>query len=600
MPTMITDPQHALRLGGLELVEDEATALATKGWAVSVMATDTDWGNPVPIVQRITSWLQDGWLASVTGQENRELPIQIRLRGNSARDLAAGEQAVMAELYRPNELTWQPPDILGDPCVFEIATSSLEQSPGGFDDMAELRRERIYRTKLTALPWVRSTVLTTVAIPAPPISTPTVTLVDNCSAVTNWAANYGALSTDGSSVIVSSTASPADGKTLRRRLTRTSLNIAMGSSRYLRIYHARQFVDGPPYAASVKFLVNGVELSPAMESPGATWLDCAGIATLNSLQAELTVTTDWALYPEITSAVLQFSIADLSRSTAASNTGGTGRQSSRTVVVKGAVRTPATLPIRSATAGLGIVLAHSRPAALGLASPDLQAKRTSGPTATTDANAVTGARTSLATQHEFTLPADQVAEAEHSLVALVRCTSTATRTITWATRWKMGSTTSPDIATRSVAIAFAANVWTVVRLGSTKLPPRGIGSAGSVLIRMIANGALDLDEAWIFDVENGCTTIVDCGSGTPTPGSIHSRLWIDAPTIQTNGRPRLQAGTAADRSDMLAMSDGALSDDVHEFVPGLNALHLVTTGATNATADLAYYRRAHTSILDDH
>lgn len=601
---VITNPQHALTLvvpglDPLPLVEDEATALAERGYALSVLADDTDWGNPQPIVERITSWLRDGWLAAIEGWEDRDLTVRVKITATTARGLDLGEQALMSRLGRPAELVWQGPDLAGDPVVFEVTTSHLEQA---LDDMALLRQERSYLIRFTALPWVRSTKLTTISIPAPSTPAPTVTTIDDCTSLSGWSGwptNTVALD---SGSVVSSQLVPPDTRDSILQLERTGLSVSMSGSPFLRVAYALH-PNGTTFRP-MEFRVNGIKKTPVVIQPDGTgvvaWYDCTGM-TLASVRMQVSVDNPraYSISPDI-------AIADISRSTAPRDGGVTGRQSSRTVEIAGSVRTPASLAIQSAagTLGLGQVLIHVRDLAASPMTPNLRAKRTTGPTATADSVTVSGLRSDLTQLHVFTLPASQIGTGRYVLYAMVRATPSAgVRTITWSARWKMGSATSSDLASGSATALLqgadaAGFPWSLVRLGNVPLPLRGMGPAGSVLIRMQADTACEIDEAWACDLTNGRLVVINCGDGPAFAGGPAARLLIDAPTIATGGLPGLRAGTAADDSDLLDMSDLAWSDDVLDFEAGLNGLHIVTTGVTDPDAILSCYARGHSSIVD--
>lgn len=353
----------------------------------------------------------------------------------------------------------------------------------------------------------------------------------------------------------------------------------MGATPYLRL---ESIVVGTSAIKTV--YINGAPATPVASAGDVAWYDCTGMTVT---EVKVTSAVLSAGGPTSAAAI----VSDISRSSATTDLGVTGRQSSRIIPVTGSMRTPGSLAI-AATTGLGDVLGFTSPMIDGLATPDLQAKRTAGPSPTVDSTTVSGIRTALATQHEFTIPAGQVARGEHLLLVRIRASSTVTRTLTWATRWKMGSTTSSDVESGSESAPLAANVWTIAPVALLDMVPGNPGSAGSVLIRLIADAATDLDEAWIFDMENGRLSIVSCGAGSPTPGSIHSRLWLDAATLDRPS-PSIWVGTEADRSDQL-FAMAARSFGAHEFKPPAQSLFVVTTGATDAEATLTHYPRWHT------
>ncbi len=587
---MITDPQHALALGSLSLVSNP-TDLTDPfiGFVLEAEGDDATWGNPRPIVQAVESWLLDGALKSVTGWENRELFLRVRVRGVDGRALVRAEGAIRAELGRLNTLTWTPPDGVGSPTVFELTEDSWFDHD--FVDMNELRLTREFGLRLVALPWVRSSKLTVATVPAPSTPAPTVTVIDACNSVSaDWQVWPGNILSAAVGSVRSAETIPADTLNAIVLLSRINLSQSMATSPYLRIEFA--LMPNGATLRETRWRINGVTTTPVAAGPTTAWFDCTGM-TLTSVELRAVMDN-----PGAGSVAAWVEFADISRSTAPRDGAATGRQSSRIIPVAGSMRTPGSLTIASTTAGLGDAIIFTRPAVDGMATPDLQAKRTTGPAATIDATTVSGVRTALATQHEFTIAASAVPEAGHLLVARIRASSTVSRTLTWATRWKMGGTTSADIETGTTTVALTANVWATFIIGRMLLPPRRMGPSGSVLIRLIANAATDLDEAWAFDVENGYLSISSCGAGSPASGSVASRWWYDSPSISNDGIPGMWAGTQADRSDALAVADDAQAGDLHEFTPPAQALHLVTPGATDASASLSHYARFPHHVLD--
>lgn len=143
-----------LTLGSLDLMDKAGTP-----FAVATEAEGTEWGNPQPIEVAIRSLLQDGSIVAHEGDDNREVTLRVRITAPDSAALAQGEAALMAELYKRNDLTYTPSDGWSDPTVFDVVTSSLTHT---MDDLGEVQGRRIYSVRLVCLPFGRSETATTV------------------------------------------------------------------------------------------------------------------------------------------------------------------------------------------------------------------------------------------------------------------------------------------------------------------------------------------------------------------------------------------------------------------------------------------------------
>ena len=174
---MIRNPRHRLILGTLELTDPSGP------YSVEADGYDTGSAEPVNVVVR--SLLQDGSLERTERVENRERSFVVRIEAPDGIALAEAEKALALELYRPNTLTWEPPDGTGPATVWDVQTSRMDEL---FDDMGELLLQRRYRIVLTCLPWGRSTTeIVTTFSPG----TPSYTVLDDGSSAANWSWRRG-------------------------------------------------------------------------------------------------------------------------------------------------------------------------------------------------------------------------------------------------------------------------------------------------------------------------------------------------------------------------------------------------------------------------
>lgn len=596
---MSADWQPSLRVDDLDFCEDADAGIAARGWSIQLLAEDGfSFGSPEAQIDQVTSWLQAGWLATLNGWDNRQITLPLVMLGTTARDLAKAEQALMLALRVDArrggfDMTWQPPSTQGDPCVFEVTKAEAPDFTVAAAD--EMYLQRFYTVTLTALPWVRAIALTTVTIPAPATGSVTSTVIDDGSSAAGWTWN-----TTGADQSFGPTASDG-GVSMSARRTSTPGTI-YGAA--VKSYGVAVDVTGEPYVR-LKFDLMPPGVPGSMTVTATIDTDAGSVSTSTGLVLTNSSLVLWLTLPDGATEVYgnAFSITasnassppefaiwfdDLTAYSAPYGVAQTGRESTRQFEVKGAVSAPGSLQI-AGSAALGTGMIYTRPADAAIAPPMLRPKLTTGPSPTADSDTISGARTALATQHEFTLARGEIAPGTHALWAMLRASSTVTRTITWATRYSIGGDTSGDIETATREVPLVANTWTLARLGSFTLPPRNMGPAGSVLIRLIANAATDFDEGWIFDTDRGRLTVA--------PG-LKKRLWIDSPTIQSDGIPGLWTGDDAGKSDVLDVSDDALSNPLHEFAIGLNQVTIVTFGATDAAGSLGYYRRFLAHVVD--
>lgn len=595
-----------LLFGAVNLVGTDAE-LAANGYRFEAEGDDTSWGNPVPITEKILSWLQDGSIVALKGYDNREMNVRVRVVGDDLGKLAVGEAVLMLETGKPNLLTWTPPDGIAAPCVFSVVTSSLEFS---FDDLDEGQVSRSWALKITAEPFVRSATLTSVSIPAPP-TTPTTTLVDACTSTTGWAATRtqfvgGAavasvgLSTSGGAVrgLTSAASLPlslANPNVVT--LTRTGLSAAVTSTKFVRVQATVALNNG--VNDGFIFKLNGVEVPVASQSGDLYWLDAStapggAITTLTSVAVSAKVRS--STNPKTPSAsTAELIVWDISRTDVASDTTSTNRELFRTLPVAGSARTQAFLSLSDASAALGTVLLYTRPSANAQAQPPLRRYLTSSPTVTADTSLVSGSRSDLVVKHTFDIPADQVDPGAHVLMARVRAVTVASYAITWAGKSRMGSTDldSQDGVTN---VGLGGNVWFVHQIATLHLPPTRLGADGFVRIELTGPAGVALDEAWIFNVETGQLTWVECDDGSPTSGGSSNRAWFDPPFL---GDPNASVwiGVDADRSDSRDAGIRCKSRGVHEITPPSVNVMTVTTNSVASSLNMSHYAAGHTHTV---
>lgn len=588
--TMLASPDPGLMFGPLNLIGTDAEQ-AAQGYKFEALS-DTAFGNPVSIVQKVISWLQDGALVSKSGDDNRDgMSIPVRIAGDDSNKLALGEKALMLQTGIRNTLTWTPPDGQGEPCVFDVIMSSLDYD---FDDINELYTERAYILKLQCAPFVRSQEPVTVTIPAPS-GTQVLTPVDDCSSFTGWAATRqggtGTLTSGTAGGLVYATNSNATTmSSFNVRLVRSSLSADLTATPYIRVEvivekagmsGAQQGSDLP----APKFTLNGILVPVAIQNGNIYWLDTTGLglgSTLATFQVDLG-------FVRATQAGNQVSleVQDISRSNVIGEPG-TNRQLSRLVAVDGSARTQATILVTDASDALGDVLVYTSVTGGTMIQPNLRQYLTSGNATDIDTSTVSGLTSDLDDVHIFDLPAGDVQPGSFQLMARVKHATPGDYEVSWAAKSLMDSTAvAGQAGTATLSVDSSFGIFSIAEL---ELPTRLVGVEGFVRIELSGPAGLILDEAWVFNKDTGNLTWVNCGTGTPGPGGVDSnRLWLNAATLDTP-TPTVFVGWAASGADQVYPTE-LFSNDVHNIVPPVVNVFTVTTNSTESEVSLTHYPR---------
>lgn len=601
-------------IGNLPVLVDPSTGLA-RTWLAETMAEDTEWGDADAVVAEIRSQILDGQVATVSSHENRTATVSVRLTGEDGNDLALAEAALMAEINAGrNTLAWVP-DLDGAvPCIFDVVYSELAFE---FDDLDEKkRRRRNYTLTLACLPFTRAENKVLIeALPAAPTSTGSGTTpvsVDSGSSTANWTAWSPAQSPvietpswSGVSTMVIRQSKAAD-----LRATRTAISNPDANHPFLRVrgYGWITSKAGKGYAQTSFRWSHGAAvvtyLTPVAYTYNATTAQFEALFYLpsgldaNRLRLAMSYTGPHPQNVGHTTLGIT-SIAWVGDAPFTSTT----RQQHRTLPVYGAARTEGELEVRAfATDGttptaLGAsTLVYTRRASAA-AAPPLRRWRTNGMPETADASLVSGARSVLDSVAETSvIPAGMVKPGSYQVVARMRSTTTAARTVTVTAATTTTASTLLPANTRTISRTLnfgAVSTWEFVSIGEVTLPTVEVGSTpGNVTLTIASgtDGAVTLDDWWLFSTDDGGLSLVD------TSGSGVSMLRIAGATLDRQ-QPSVWVGTA----DGVAVVNAAPRVTWwgnHQFDPGEMDVFTVTTTATTARAALRYYPRAHTHLTD--
>lgn len=148
------DVGYQLVLGDLALMRSTYPA-----FEINTLGADAQFGDPVPATEVIRSLMRDGDLTTTTRDGNRIAAFDFEVTSDSYQGLADGEERIMVELDKPNLLTWRLPNNEGPATVFEIVRS---WSNFQFEDLSDVRKERVFRVFFECLPYGRSEKLRTI------------------------------------------------------------------------------------------------------------------------------------------------------------------------------------------------------------------------------------------------------------------------------------------------------------------------------------------------------------------------------------------------------------------------------------------------------
>lgn len=620
---MIVDPTPALTFGPLNLL-GTAADLSADGYVFEALGDDADWGNPVPIEQKIVSWLQDGAIVALQGYDNRELFVRVRVKAPDGNGLARGELALMLQTGIRNTLVVTPPADLAAACVFDVVMSHLEQVT---DDLnGELQLQRTYGLRVTAEPFVRAAESVSVqAVPEFVSAGGSVTLteVDSGSSATNWSMDpvrSGTVTSDGSKVTLNTQTTLA---AATQGLLRSSMSADMTGMSYVRIkvskaaasVYARWdpslHVIPPAYtlSQSVTYLVNGSAVTPALTSGEYVYLPWSGGAgPLSSVEVRVAASQTGPTGPSGYGLAFQIVIDDIYVTDSATPSAGGGRQVSAAVDVAGSARTQGSLAVEYDTdpAPLGETLVYTCPDDASGYWPGMR-DFTAGtaPTPTADTSLIADSWISIKSgaggPWRVEYPIAQVPAGGFVLIARMRrASATGTSTVNITTGVAVGGT---DVGPTQAAswTGTLSSSWEFHTLAALVLPAGDIGPDGVVWVELVSpagENAVNIDEAWLFNIETGRLSWVELpATGTVSP-SVPSRLWINAPTLNAP-RPQLLVGTDPEAADGYHPGDNVKSMAVHEFIPPRAKVFVATTGSGGGipAISLTHYPRSHTHVV---
>lgn len=580
MGGLITNPGHAITLGDLRLMQAGRPAVHD-GFTLDVSKDGFTWGNPAVVISTLISELSDGDIVTQTRAGNREPVLYVRIEADTHAGLIAGDSALSAVVGLPCELSWQNPDPLAPLTVIDVVHSRMDHA---WDDWDALNRRRVWIISMSALPWPRSADLVVTPAVATPVAAPTV--VNNGSATTGWTSSNGTLTVVSGAVV-------------------TTYDPSIGTD-----FSGTDLVLAGAIDTSVQKYI-AVDWKTSLAVYQALWLNSDPFNQPTEVRREpaptATFTRSWYKVPDATASLssLKFVVIH-AKSTGSATLSidqvvkaetlpviGTARQLARTIDPGGNVTAEGTVIVQHATTGLRQTIVFSHPTQGGY-SPPLRQWRVAGSTPTTDVNSVSGFRNTLDTVISFCIPTASIPRGDvHLWGRILRPTAGAGTILGAAYSAAATGAYVGDSQPFRVDRTFPADEWVLVPLARLTLPTSEIGPVGFVQIDMNATG-LQLDEAWLFAMDKGRLTILDCGAGTPTIGTISNRLRIEAPSL-AEPFGGILVGVAADWSNAhTPAASTVLCDQTgHRFdLDDGSMIHVVTSGpSTEASVSFEHYPR---------
>lgn len=591
----------------------------TKPYRMYATGEGASFGNGEPITRIIETFLQDISVIVIDGYTTRDVTITVWVEADDPRSLQQAEADLMAQLYKPNLLWWQPPHTAAPWAVFEVATSKLVPANLGDTDFDETELRRSYTINLTCGAWVRSK--------------------------DEEVAGFVDADTEGADVVISSGAT-LTGVSTNERFGPNALQVL--DSGAIKVYSAsptpQAYVmdtvfTGFTFDADTPYLVVDVTTrSTTFTSPldvsaravgagwfGDYWTPVARLPLVGggfrycysppptadpaAAYDQVRVTTHFA---SAGGSVVAYAHLDNVRASSSPTAIGTDRQKMFALNVGGSVEGVGFVDVTHPDDGLGPTLAYTFVDATGEHVPALRPWRTAGETPSADPDAPSGYVEFLgdaADPTEFTVPTATLPDGTYDIVLNAKPDVTGGLTVSWAASLVLNGNVIGEIGAGSALVLgftppddvpAAGDLW-YNTIGQITLPAGRLGaaSAAAVLLKVWApdSSSVTLEDGYLLNINVGAYSIVHCGTGAPAVGSVSNELRLLSPTLDWPA-PSVLNGVLDDESSLYAPRGELVAAwGRHAFPPGDMRCLLVTGygAAADAAGVVRYHRRAHTN-----
>jgi hypothetical protein len=237
---------------------------------------------------------------------------------------------------------------------------------------------------------------------------------------------------------------------------------------------------------------------------------------------------------------------------------------------------------------LGMTIVHTSPEDGSGYSPPLRRWRVSGAGETSNPTAVSQALESIVLPNPFVaeVPNRAVPEGGYLLAARMLVPTAGVTAINWAA----------ETVTRGVGQGYVTDfahwdfplphTWNFVPLAVLTLPTLR-SEEGTVRISLSSNVPVELDEAWLFRVDDGCALTVVNDVGT-------ARMWLDSPDINSRV-PRVWIGDDETRIDAFHPGSKLYCHGNHTFAPDKVQVFTATSGIEGPAVSMSHYPRWHSN-----
>lgn len=571
-------------------------------FSIDSVREGTNFGNPQPVVEIVQSLLTDGVLAAVTGWENREIPLHLRISANDGEAMAEAEAALMQQvlLDQPPPLEWIGPAGSSAPTVFDVVVARLDQDTAdGWDVDEKWQGHRYYLLTLTCLPFARAVEATTVPalpVPADP-ETEDRTVVDDCTSTTGWSRETNGGSPTGPTLVggqaVEVTAT-IDSASDYLRLVRTG-SIAVPTDYYLAVDVLGASLGSGWSSGTWRARLDGVWVTPVARTydgeSSSIRLFFADVGTIS----ELAIEVDFTSGKGGTGGTTPLTVYNVATTdTLGSSSTSTRLQQSRLVDVLGSMPTNAVLRFYDAT-----------PAVLGKEmlvyttrntdwQPNLRRWLDTSEAPTTDASMISGARHTLATPTVYLVPAYLLTSGTYAIMARVRDASGGSD-LTWTA--KMTTLGGADAVASSVEVSGTVTIpitwhgglFEILDLGALVLPVVEVEGANfAVSLTLEGAASMQIDEVWLFNLDDGTLTWVRDEEELTWIEIRSPDLGASRPSVY-GGRNVLGTGSAC--IDWKCQSFGA-----HRFEPGTMQIFTVCTDSLVSQCEIEFFPRFHSHV----
>lgn len=548
-------------------------------------AEGSTWDNPKPIERSIDSALLDGTFVEQDGYTNTEPTFQVWIYAPDSDALAYGEKLLFERCGRPAKLGRTPRDGFGARTIYRVLTSSLGRT---FDRVLEANVVRSYTLRLVCYPFGFSE--DEVVDMAVDVEADEVTVViANGTSPAGWTSTDGPVTASAGMLFSATHLGPTKYSETTATYADHEVSVTYSfdepvdftETRYLfadmTLYQAytvypRAFVDD---TTELRLITR--TLLPSGLTQHVWACDDPAVSKVRFDVAGTSSVANGSGTPQVVLA-----IDNVQRTNQPPSTSSTGRQSLRLVEVTGSARTAGTMSVEHDTEGLGDVLLYTSKALDTGYNPDVTPNHQAGGNpVVADPATVSGTWISALGGAKFNVNARVTPVGTHLIMARLRgrgapgSSGTVDATVTVRSIVNGLELESTELRTVTVPNASDADVELypvgVVTLPLTDFPAQSTGQ-----VQYEVDGDVEIDFLSSFHIGIGSDlTWVKAGD--------MNRLFLDAPSLDNEGRESLYLGTAADRSDAYHPGyPAAQSWGYHVATPPSLLMQVTTTRARYA------------------